>query len=81
MVTNVFIVVLLIWVTVAVIVTLFAKAQMFLQLTLLPPLPTSLMLIACYAYVNEPEMARLADFSFFVLSLIFPEGKAAWSCR
>jgi len=66
MVTNVFIVAIIIRVTIAVMFTLFVKAQMFLQLTLLLALPTPLMLIDCYAYVNGPEMFLSVAFSFFV---------------
>jgi hypothetical protein len=64
MVTDAFIVAIIICFTIAIIITLFAKVQMFLQVTLLPTLPTSLMLIACYTYVKGPEMARSVDFSF-----------------
>jgi len=67
MVTNAFIVAVIIGVTIAVIITLPAKAQMFLHFTLLPPLPNSLMLIACYANVKGPEMTRCVAFSFFVV--------------
>jgi hypothetical protein len=83
MVTNGFIIDItrIIWVTIAAMITSFAKVQMSLQLTLLPTLPTSLMLISCYAYVNGPDMARSADFSYFVLSIIFPETKVARAYR
>jgi len=67
MVTNVFIVAVIIRVTIAVMITLFVKAQMFLHFILLPPLPNSLMLIACYVYANGPEMNRSVAFSFFVV--------------
>jgi hypothetical protein len=80
MVTNIFIVAIIIWVAIVVMITLSAKVQTFLQATLLPPLATSLMLFACYACVNGPEMVRSGDFSFFVPSLIFPEDKVAGAC-
>jgi hypothetical protein len=67
MVTNDFIVAIDIRVTITVMVTLFVNARLFLHFTLLPPLPNSLMSIACYTYVNGPEMTRSAAFPFFVV--------------